>query len=211
MENELAPHKLNSVNKLYNLLNPNGPISTFWVLGDVIIGVSLSEPHTDKYYVSRVYLHVYIYIYIYVLLSLLFHTFYHKSPSALILGILASFVNSKTVHKVLGKDTNHRSSMATTGTETTRGPTYSLTRAIWATPWQEGFICRCHCLHCHYSPLTVEVTRHVDRPIMATLMTLSARVQPQCRHILQSTWCARPVCMQQPYRPGMTCLKETLR
>jgi len=64
MENELAPHKLNSVNKLYNLLNPNGPISTFWVLGDVIIGVSLSEPHTDKYYVSRVYLHVYIYIYI---------------------------------------------------------------------------------------------------------------------------------------------------
>ena len=46
---------------------------------------------------------------------------------------------------------------------------------------------------------------------MATSMSLSARVQPQCRHILQSTWCARPVCMQQPHRPGMTCLKETLR
>ena len=41
-------------------------------------------------------------------------------------------------------------------------------------------------------------------------MSLSARVQPQCRHILQSSWCARPMCMQQPYRPGMTCLKETL-
>jgi len=30
-------------------------------------------------------------------------------------------------------------------------------------------------------------------PIMATSMSLSARVQPQCRHILQSTWCARPI------------------
>jgi len=58
-----------------------------------------------------------------------------------------------------------RSSMATAGMETTRGPTYSMTRAIWATPWQEGFICPCHCLLCHYSPLTVEVTRHMDRPL----------------------------------------------
>jgi len=34
---------------------------------------------------------------------------------------------------------------------------------------------------------------------MATSMSMSVRVPPQCRHILQSTWCARPVCMQQPY------------
>ena len=84
----------------------------------------------------------------------------------LILRVLASFVNSKTIHKLLRKDTNRRtSSMVTPRTETTRGPIYSMTRAIWATPWQKGFICRCHCLRCHYSPLTVEVTRHMDRPL----------------------------------------------
>jgi len=33
---------------------------------------------------------------------------------------------------------------------------HSMTRAIWATPWQKGFICRCHCLRCHYNPLTVK-------------------------------------------------------
>jgi len=42
--------------------------------------------------------------------------------------------------------------MATARMETTRGPTYSLTIAIGATPCQNGFICRCHCLRCHYSP-----------------------------------------------------------
>ena len=83
-----------------------------------------------------------------LLLSLLFRTSYRKSPLALILRILASFVNSKTIHKLLRKDMNHRtSSMATARTETTRGPTYSMATAIWATPWQKGFICRCHCLH----------------------------------------------------------------
>jgi len=97
---------------------------------------------------------------------MLFHTSYRKSPPALILRILASFVNSKTIHKLLRKDTNRRiSSMATATTETTRELTCSMTRAIWATPRQKGFICRCHCLRCHYSPLTVEVTRHMDRPL----------------------------------------------
>jgi len=86
----------------------------------------------------------------------------------------------------------HTSSMATARTKTTRGPTYSMTRAIGATPWQKGFTCRCHC--CHYSPLTVEVTRHMDRPLQwpHLCLSMSARVPPQCRHILQSTWCARP-------------------
>jgi len=59
----------------------------------------------------------------------------------------------------------HTSLMATTRTETTCGPTYPMTRVIGATPWQKGFIRRCHCLRCHYSPLTVEVTRHMDRPL----------------------------------------------
>jgi len=96
----------------------------------------------------------------------MFRTSYCKSPLALILRVLASFVNSKTIHKLLRKDTNRRtSSMVTARTETTRGPTYSMTRAIWATPWQKGFICRCYCLRCHYNPLTVEVTRHMDWPL----------------------------------------------
>ena len=39
----------------------------------------------------------------------------------------------------------------------------------------------------------------------------AARVPPQCGHILQSSiWCASPVCMQQPYRPCMTCLLDWL-
>jgi len=59
--------------------------------------------------------------------------------------------------------------------ETTHGPTYSMTRAIGATPWRRGSSvdaqyclhchCRCHCLRCHYSPLTVEVNRHMDWPL----------------------------------------------
>ena len=48
-----------------------------------------------------------------MLLSL-FHTSYRKSPPALILCVVASFINSKTIHKLLRKDTKRRtSSMAT--------------------------------------------------------------------------------------------------
>jgi len=43
-----------------------------------------------------------------LLLLLLFRTSYRKSPLALILRVLASFVNSKTIHKLLRKDMNHR-------------------------------------------------------------------------------------------------------
>jgi len=55
-----------------------------------------------------------------------------KSLLALILQVLASFVNSKTIHQHTQREgTNHcTSSMATARTETTRGPTYSMTRAI---------------------------------------------------------------------------------
>ena len=150
------------------------------------------------------------------MLSLLFCMSYRKSPPALILHVLASFVNSKTIHKLLRirKDTNRRtSSMATARTETTRGPTYSMTRAIWALPHGKK-VSSVDAIVCVATIATHSRSRSSHgptSPIMATSMSLSARVQPQCRHILQSTWCARPVCMQQPYRPGMTCLKETLR
>jgi len=96
-----------------------------------------------------------------LLLLSLFRTSYRTSPPALILHILASFVNSKTIHKLLRKlkDMNHHiSSMATARMETTRGPTYSMTTAIWATPWQKSFICRCHYLCCHsqWKPLIIK-------------------------------------------------------
>ena len=124
-------------------------------------------------------IYIYIYIYIYYIVrravshfQVLFCEFLHHS-----------FKNySPTSQR---EDTNHHtSSMATARTETACGHTYSITAVIWATPWQKGLICQCRCLHCH-GP---------NSPIMATLMSMSARV-PQCRHILQSTWCAKPVCM----------------
>ena len=47
------------------------------------------------------------------------------------------FTNGQLLKAVEG--TNRRtSSMATVRTETTRGPTYSMTRAIGATPWRKG-------------------------------------------------------------------------
>jgi len=92
---------------------------------------------------------------------------------------------SQHIHQLLSENMQtavRTSSMATARTETTRGPTYSMTRAIGATPWQKGFIHQCHCLRCYYSPLTVEVTNHMDRPLalMATSMSMSVRVPPQC-------------------------------
>jgi len=141
----------------------------------------------------------------------MYHTSCRKSLPALILRILASFVNSKTIHQwptTQREDTNCRTtSKATVRTETTRGPTNAMTRAKVATPWQKGFTCWCHCLRYHCSPLTVHLSCGPTSP-MATSMSMSVRVQPHCRHVLQSTWCARPVCMQQPYRPGMTCMLD---
>ena len=91
-----------------------------------------------------------------------------------------SFINSKTIW--------HELPYPLDGTETTRGPTYSMTRAIGATHGKKGFIHRCHCLHCHYSPLAVEVTCHNDRPLQWPHQWACRRESPQCRHILQSTW-----------------------
>ena len=80
-----------------------------------------------------------------------------------------------------------------------------LTRAIGATLWQKALICRCHCLRCHthsgshssHGPTSPIVSRGQTGRVwprettspMATSMSVSARVSarvpPQCRHILQ--------------------------
>jgi len=63
-------------------------------------------------------------------------------------------------------------------------------------------------------PLTVEVTRHMDQPLQwphrwgLLHVIKDGESSTQCRHVLQSTWCAGPVCIQQPYTPGMTCLLD---
>ena len=113
----------------------------------ILVGASLSEPHIDEFAVEFLSLYIYMYIYL-VRRAILI-----KSHPALILRVLASFVNSKTIHKLYldsystqREDTNH---LATARTETTRGPTYSMARTIDATAWQKGFICRCHYLCCH--------------------------------------------------------------
>jgi len=71
---------------------------------DNIIGARLSEPHTDELYVSHVYM------------LLLFCTSYHKSLLALILRVLASFINSKTIHKLLSSARRHETSTSSMAT-----------------------------------------------------------------------------------------------
>jgi len=78
-----------------------------------IIEVSLSEPHTDEF--AAEFVHI------------IYHTSCRKSLPALILRVLASFSNSKTIHQhAQWEGTNRRtSSMATARTETACGPIYS--------------------------------------------------------------------------------------
>ena len=59
---------------------------------NAIIGASLSEPHIDEFAVE------FLSLYIYICIS---RTSCRKSHPALILRVLASFVNSKTIHKLL--------------------------------------------------------------------------------------------------------------
>jgi len=124
----------------------------------MIIGASLSEPHIDEFAVEFVYIYYYYICIVRRAIShfrLLFCEF-----------LLHSLIQNYSPTTAQREDTNRcTSSMATARTETTHGPTYSMTRAIGATRWQKGFICQCHCLRCHYSPLTVEVTRHMDWPL----------------------------------------------
>ena len=62
------------------------------IFADIVIGASLSEPHLDEFAVEFLSLSLYIYI---------SRTSCRKSHPALILRVLASFVNSKTIHKLL--------------------------------------------------------------------------------------------------------------
>jgi len=77
------------------------------------------------------------------------------------------------------------------------------------TAWQKGFIYRCHCLYCclpdsQVWTVCVEVTGHIDWPMAAYSgegQCLSKWWQ-KCFisshhpsvHVLQSKWCAKPVC-----------------
>jgi len=65
-------------------------ISGSWQAG--FIRASLSKPHIDEFAVEFLSLSIYIYI---------SRTSCHKSLPTLILRVLASFVNSKTIHKLL--------------------------------------------------------------------------------------------------------------
>jgi len=129
-----------------------------------------------------------------------------KSLLALILRVLPSFFNSKTIHQDTQREGTNccNSSMATARMETTRGPTYSMTRVIEATPWQKSksFICRCHCWHCYFSPLTAEVTRHMDRPLQwphphthTTHHTCTFHIQHASTHIHTYTHNTHHTCM----------------
>jgi len=84
---------------------------------NIVIEASLSEPHIDEFAVE--------FLYIYICIS---RTSCRKSLPALILRVLASFVNSKTVDQLLIEKT--RTAVPPwwqqQWPETTRGPTYSM-------------------------------------------------------------------------------------
>ena len=93
-----------------------------------LIGASVSKPHIDEFAVNFPYNIIYLY-----------RTLCRKSLPALILRVLTSCVNSKTIHnklRVNREKCNHanglpvRWTMVTTQTETICGPTYSLARAM---------------------------------------------------------------------------------
>jgi len=100
-------------------LTGTGALNFIHVTVKCLIGVSLNKPHIDEFAVEFVYIYIYIYIYMY-------RTSCCKSLPALILRILASFVNSKTIHQwptTQQEGMNcHTTLMATVRTETTRGP-----------------------------------------------------------------------------------------
>ena len=113
------------------------------------------------------------------------------------------------------------SSMTTTRTDTTHGPTYSMAIVIRATKWQKGFIGRCHCLYCCLPDSQIwpvcKVTGHVDLP-MATYSSESqhrSKVMARVLHLSTPPYCTCPaehiVCytsVQQWYRPSVTLLLD---
>ena len=127
----------------------------------------------------------------------------HKSLLALILRVLASFVNSKTSHD--GND-RHEPSTATARTETTRGPTYSMARAIGATAWQKGCICQCHYLRCHSQWKSLVTWTNLSSGHMRAI-ACHKRWQ-ECNLSVDMSCKAHGVldpCACSSHTPGMTC------
>jgi len=80
----------NFFTKTYQLQSLTNVLST-----KPLIGASLSEPHIDQFVVESVY----IIIYIYIVCRAASH---FRAP---ILRVLASFINSKTIHQLLSEKT----------------------------------------------------------------------------------------------------------
>ena len=100
------------------------------------------------------------------MLLLLFHASYCKSPLALILRVVVSFVNSKTTHKLLSK--RHEPSYLLDGTSKDRDLswTYLLNdQSDMGYPTAKRFHLSMRLFALHYSPLTVDATRHMDQPL----------------------------------------------
>ena len=135
------------------------------------------------------------------------HIPYSRSLSALILRILCHSLIQKLLPNYSAR--RHKpstSSMVTTREEFNRGPTYSMAGASYCMA-KKCFICQCRYLRCHSQ---WSHSSHGPTSPLATLMRAIAchKRRRKCRHVLQSTWCASPICIQQPYRPGMTCLLD---
>ena len=126
----------------------------FAVCCKAIIGASLSEPHIDEFAVEFVYI-------IYILS--ISRTSCRKSLPTLILRVLASFVNSKTIHKLLVLNLARRHQLSSNSKDGDHSWTYLF----------NGWNDRCYRMakRFHLSmplfvlPLTVEVTGYMDRPL----------------------------------------------
>jgi len=80
-----------------------------------------------------------------------------------------------------------------------------MSRSVWTTVWRKGFVCQCHCIVACPTPkfgLCVEVTGTFQ---WLTTAVRASACQSWCQecficphhlsvHVLQSTWCAGPVC-----------------
>jgi len=88
---------------------------------------------------------------VFILVCLLGPTTYRKSLPALTLRVLCHVLLQKGSSLIAVEDVNHDNlprSMATTRMETTRGPAYSVCRAIEVTAWQSvDAICLCCLTH----------------------------------------------------------------
>lgn len=111
-------------------------------------------------------------------------------------------------------DNLHTSSTVTTRMETTHRHTYSIPWVIGVTAWKKAFICQYHC--CIVACLTHSWSHssHSLTSSIATMMRVSAcekRLHATSVYVLKSTWCTRPVCMQQQYSPYIKFIDSFIR